>query len=183
VTSTGLASAHASKLTSLCPLAEVWGSGKELQHTTRIFFGVLTNAAQLCNVRQTNTCVLLAKNPSSHALSCVCFNLCLLQLNVPSCVCSSKTPSNQLSNEPWSFHFTKESPRKNLELNLREPLWNKRVTENSFSMVCYCLAQFLACAGLASSNDAATGSFCTRLLGELDCRGEEILSPELVLLI
>ena len=38
-------------------------------------------------------------------------------------------------------------------------------------------------AGLASSNDAATGSFCTRLLGELDCRGEETLSPELVLLI
>jgi hypothetical protein len=30
---------------------------------------------------------------------------------------------------------------------------------------------------------AATGSFCTRLLGELDCRGEETPSPELVLLI
>jgi hypothetical protein len=41
----------------------------------------------------------------------------------------------------------------------------------------------LARAGLASSNDAATGSFCTRLLGELDCRGEETPSPELVLLI
>jgi hypothetical protein len=41
----------------------------------------------------------------------------------------------------------------------------------------------LACAGLASSNYAATGSFCTRLLGELDCRGEETPSPELVLLI
>jgi hypothetical protein len=41
----------------------------------------------------------------------------------------------------------------------------------------------LACAGLASSNDAATESFCTRLLGELDCRGEETPSPELVLLI
>jgi hypothetical protein len=36
---------------------------------------------------------------------------------------------------------------------------------------------------LASKNDAATGSFCTRLLGELDCRGEETPSPELVLLI
>jgi hypothetical protein len=34
-----------------------------------------------------------------------------------------------------------------------------------------------------SKNDAATGSFCTRLLGELDCRGEETPSPELVLLI
>jgi hypothetical protein len=42
---------------------------------------------------------------------------------------------------------------------------------------------YLACAGLASSNNAATESFCTRLLGELDCRGEETLSPELVLLI
>jgi hypothetical protein len=31
----------------------------------------------------------------------------------------------------------------------------------------------LARAGLASSNDAATGSFCTHLLGELDCRGKE----------
>jgi hypothetical protein len=38
-------------------------------------------------------------------------------------------------------------------------------------------------AGLASSNDTATGSFRTRLLGELDCRGEETPSPELVLLI
>jgi hypothetical protein len=33
------------------------------------------------------------------------------------------------------------------------------------------------------TNDAATGSFCTRLLGKLDCRGEETPSPELVLLI
>jgi hypothetical protein len=38
-------------------------------------------------------------------------------------------------------------------------------------------------AGLASSNDAAIGFFCTHLLGELDCRGEETPSPELVLLI
>ena len=41
----------------------------------------------------------------------------------------------------------------------------------------------LARARLASSNDAATGSFCTCLLGELDCRGEETPSPELVLLL
>jgi hypothetical protein len=45
------------------------------------------------------------------------------------------------------------------------------------------LRKTLARAGLASSNDAATGSFCTRLLGELDCRGEETPSQELVLLI
>ena len=44
-----------------------------------------------------------------------------------------------------------------------------------------CLKMFLfpdfgttSCATqLASKNDAATGSFCTRLLGELDCRGED----------
>jgi hypothetical protein len=41
----------------------------------------------------------------------------------------------------------------------------------------------LARARLARKNDAATGSFCTRLLGELDCRGEKTLCPELVLLL
>ena len=44
-------------------------------------------------------------------------------------------------------------------------------------------APLLARAQLARKNDAATGSFCTRLLGELDCRGEKTSSPELVLLI
>jgi hypothetical protein len=38
-------------------------------------------------------------------------------------------------------------------------------------------------ARLARKNDAATGSFCTRLLGELDCRGEKTPSPALVLLL
>ena len=38
-------------------------------------------------------------------------------------------------------------------------------------------------AQLARKNDAATGSYCTRLLGELDCRGEKTPSPELVLLL
>jgi hypothetical protein len=33
-----------------------------------------TNAALLCSVRLTNTCVLLAKNPSSRVLSCACFS-------------------------------------------------------------------------------------------------------------
>ena len=41
----------------------------------------------------------------------------------------------------------------------------------------------LAHAPLARKNDAATGSFCTCLLGELDCRGEKTSSPELVLLL
>ena len=50
-------------------------------------YGVLTNAAQLCSARLTNTCVSLAKNPSSHVLSCFIRKssvLCLLQLKVPS---------------------------------------------------------------------------------------------------
>jgi hypothetical protein len=44
-------------------------------------------------------------------------------------------------------------------------------------------SMYLARAQLARKNDAATGSFCTRLLGELDCRGEKTSSPELVLLL
>jgi hypothetical protein len=49
-------------------------------------YGVPTNAAQLCNVRQTHTCVLLAKNLSSQVLSHACFSrtsslLCLPQRN------------------------------------------------------------------------------------------------------
>ena len=66
-------------------------------------YGVPTNEAQLCNVRQINTWVSLMKYPSSHVLSS--FHLCSLQLNGPSPVCSSKTPSNLLSKEPLSFHF------------------------------------------------------------------------------
>jgi hypothetical protein len=42
---------------------------------------------------------------------------------------------------------------------------------------------FLHAPDSTSKNDAATGSFCTCLLGELDCRGEETPSPELVLVI
>ena len=38
-------------------------------------------------------------------------------------------------------------------------------------------APLLARARLASRNDAETGSFCTRLLGELDCRGEKTPEP------
>jgi hypothetical protein len=45
------------------------------------------------------------------------------------------------------------------------------------------LLRTLARARLARKNDTATGSFCTRLLGELDCRGEKTSSPELVLLL
>ena len=50
-------------------------------------YGVMTNRAQLHYARWTNTCVLLAKNPSLHVLPHVCFSktsfyLCLLQQNV-----------------------------------------------------------------------------------------------------
>jgi hypothetical protein len=52
-------------------------------------YGVPTNAAPCYNVRQSNSCVLLVKNPSSRVLSHACFSrtsslLCLLQQNVPS---------------------------------------------------------------------------------------------------
>lgn len=97
VSSTGLGSApvlpqdlHLWQLALLCQSAWVFGNRKKLQHLTRRFFwcislyGVPTNAAQLHNVRRTNSCLLLAKNFSSHALSCACFSrayslLCLLQ--------------------------------------------------------------------------------------------------------
>jgi hypothetical protein len=46
-----------------------------------------------------------------------------------------------------------------------------------------CPSLSLARARLARKKDAATGSFCTRLLVELDCRGEKTSSPELVLLL
>ena len=93
------------------------------------FYRVLTNAAQLRNVRQTNACVLLAKSPSSCVLSCASFSrtffyFCLLQLNIPSriclslspvslqentpsCLCPSKTPpsTNDFPKNPLSFHF------------------------------------------------------------------------------
>ena len=50
---------------------------------------------------QDNCVVLIAPNKSALA-----FHLCPLQENTPSHVCPSKTPSNQLSKEPLSFHFT-----------------------------------------------------------------------------
>jgi hypothetical protein len=89
-------------------------------------YGVPTNIAQLCNVRQSNTCMLLAKNPSSCVLSCACFSrtsfhLCLLQLNILSHVCPSNTPSNRLSKEPLSFLFIMKSMYvAHLPLNWRE---------------------------------------------------------------
>jgi len=87
------------------------------------------NAAQLHIVRWTNTCMLLAKNPSSRVLSHARFSrtsslLCLLHQKVLSGVCLSlpstpvstltkrsfmhlpqQTPPNKLSKEPSSFHF------------------------------------------------------------------------------
>jgi hypothetical protein len=93
-----------------------WKRQQTAAHHQRVFWcisfhEVLTNATQLCSVRQTSTRVSLAKNPSSRVLSRACFSrtsslLCLLQQIVPSHVCPNKTPSNRLSNGPLSFHFT-----------------------------------------------------------------------------
>jgi hypothetical protein len=61
-------------------------------------YGVLTNASQLRNVRWTNSCLSLTKNPPSHVISHACFSrtsslLCLLSFsrNVPSRVCLLET--------------------------------------------------------------------------------------------
>ena len=122
-----------SQPTSLCQSAQVCGSGKKLQHSTRsvFFHEVLTKMElKLCSVRWANTCMSLAKTPSSRVLSRACFSrtslrLCLLQPNVPSRVCLSLSPvptsgnhsftclpqqntiqHNGVSKEPLSFHFT-----------------------------------------------------------------------------
>jgi hypothetical protein len=90
---------------------------------------------------------------------------------VPSLLCLHY-PAEKISNHLCSLWIT-QSPR-----------WliifpdTKQAARNEHSNL-----SSLVRARLASSNDAATGSFCTHLLGELDCRGEETPSPELVLLI
>jgi hypothetical protein len=57
---------------------------------------------------------------------------------------------------------------------------NKIITGGNMELQCGAVLRAL---DSTSKNDAATGSFCTRLLGELDCRGEKTSSPELVLLL
>jgi hypothetical protein len=139
-----------SHLTSLCQSATVCKSGKKLQQYASLC-GVLTNEAQLCNVKWTNTCVLLAKNPLLHVLSNTCFSrtssllcfretflhesalafyLCIIQHNVPSCVCSTKTSfylcvlqENTLSHliqqsNIWHNWFSKEPLGFHLNFNL-----------------------------------------------------------------
>jgi hypothetical protein len=69
--------------------SQICGSGRNCSTSPEVFFGVSlygvpTNAAQLCNVRWTNTCMSLSKNLSTCVLSCACFSrtsslLCLLQ--------------------------------------------------------------------------------------------------------
>jgi hypothetical protein len=74
-------------------------------------------------------CVLvsLVRHP---VLSCACFSrtsfhLCLLQLNVPSCVCPSKTPSNRLSKEPLSFHFIYLYVYSKTKQNKKPQVWKR----------------------------------------------------------
>jgi hypothetical protein len=93
-------------------------------------YGVPTNAAQLHNVRWTNTCTLLAKYLSSCFLSHACLSrtssfLCMLCWKLPSQVCISLSPVSTsakctfmcltqqnkiqhswLSIEALGFHFT-----------------------------------------------------------------------------
>ena len=80
------------------------------------------NASQLRNVRQTNACVLLLKNPSSCVLSHACFSktsfhLCLLQENTPSRVCPSKTPANTFQ-RTLKFPLQKYKPNKPFYISL-----------------------------------------------------------------
>ena len=121
-----------SHLTSLCQSAQVHGSSKKLQHTTRnAFLSMEPWQMQLSYTMQDGPIhVFLGKNPSSRVLSCVCFSRtfslqCLLHLNVPSWVCLSLSPVSTsanpsfvclpqintiqhtwLSKEPLSSHFT-----------------------------------------------------------------------------
>ena len=93
--SRGLASAHASNQSESKEAARNCSTPPEVFWCVSLY-GVLTNAAQLCNVRQTNTCVFLANNSSPYVLSHVCFSrtfffyVCLLHQTVPSRICLSK---------------------------------------------------------------------------------------------
>ena len=118
-----------SQLTSLCQSAQVCRSSKKLQHTTRSFL-VHFSLWSPDKCSSTMQCKIdmhvLSKKIFHHvSFSCVCFSrtsslLCLLQLNIPSRVCPSKTPSNRLSKEPLSFHFTSPFPAFPLTLDRRE---------------------------------------------------------------
>jgi hypothetical protein len=78
--------------------------GKKLQYTTRNFLEYFSGQSsnKCSSVRWTNSCALLAKNPSSRALSCASFSrtsslLYLLQWNIPSLVCLSHSPVSTLT--------------------------------------------------------------------------------------
>jgi hypothetical protein len=82
-----------SQLTSLCQSAQVRGSSKKLQHTTRSF--LVHFSLWSPNKSSSTTYMLLSKNPPSHVLSHACisstsFHLHPLQRNTPSCVCPQK---------------------------------------------------------------------------------------------
>ena len=113
----GLASAYVSVLADITlPISQSLLKGQETSACHQkiwcfSLYGVLTNAAQLHNVRQPKTCVSLAKTLSSHVLLWACFSrtsstLWLLQQNITSHVCLRKRGSNWLAKEPLSFHFT-----------------------------------------------------------------------------
>jgi hypothetical protein len=116
----GLASAHASVSAEISLANQPEAKEATRSHSTPpevfwciSFYGVPTTKAQLHNLRQTNTCVSLVKNPSSCVLSHACFIRTSFQektktktkkipkqtnknknKKTPSCICFSKTPSN-----------------------------------------------------------------------------------------
>ena len=103
VSSTCLASARASNQPESEESANNYSTPPEYFWCVSLY-GVPTNAAHLQNGRQSNTCVLLKKNPSSRVLSCACFIpvsasakhsfLCLPQQNIiqPTCQRTLKFP-------------------------------------------------------------------------------------------
>jgi hypothetical protein len=83
-----------------------WNTPEEICWCISLY-GTPTSAAQLHNVRQTNSCVFLVKNPSSCVLSHVCFSRILSSVYA-SAKCALKNlcrPTDFLKNPP-KFHFT-----------------------------------------------------------------------------
>ena len=71
--SMALASAHASSQPESTEVATNCSTPPEVFWCVSLH-GVPINLAQLCYMRQTSTCMLLAKNPSSHVLSHACLS-------------------------------------------------------------------------------------------------------------
>ena len=91
---------------------------------------------------------------------------------------SQKNTHNIYSRTRGYYARSSEYPRYNSRLYETQEEGKKKV----WTLPSVLIRKGKSCAHLLKA-DAATGSFCTRSLGELDCRGEKTPSPELVLLI